>query len=143
MEGDLHGIDILASCYITTLIWMSQKVVCWWAGFSTVPVVFLVVVTWLKLIHPDLPKLIKQRYGTELRSRTLASIEPEIFLVMDSLLDELHSQSASAMRASIPAETLSEHECRAVHRGKFALYAKKQADRISVTSLASANISQK
>ncbi len=45
MEGDLHGIDILASCYITTLIWMSQKVhvVCWRAGFSTVPAVFLVV----------------------------------------------------------------------------------------------------
>ncbi len=35
-------LDILASCNITTLIWMSQKVVCWWAGFSTVPVVFLV-----------------------------------------------------------------------------------------------------
>ncbi len=33
VEGDLHGIDILASCYITTLIWMSQKVVCWRAGF--------------------------------------------------------------------------------------------------------------
>ncbi len=59
-----------------------------------------IVVTWLKLVHPDLPKLIKQRYGTELRSRTLASIKPEISLAMDSLLDELHSQSASAMRAS-------------------------------------------
>ncbi len=44
MEGDLNGIDILASCYITTVMWMSQKVVCWWAGFSTVPVVFLVYV---------------------------------------------------------------------------------------------------
>ena len=31
-----------------------------------------VVLTWLKLIHPDLPRLVKQRYGTELRSRTLA-----------------------------------------------------------------------
>ena len=30
-----------------------------------------IVLTWLKLIHPDLPKLVKQRYGTELRSRTL------------------------------------------------------------------------
>ena len=27
-----------------------------------------VVLTWLKLIHPELPKLVKQRYGTELRS---------------------------------------------------------------------------
>jgi hypothetical protein len=40
----------------------------------------LVVLTWLRLIHSvsDLPKLVKQRYGTELRSRTLASIKPEI-----------------------------------------------------------------
>ena len=28
-----------------------------------------IVLTWLKLIHPELPKLVKQRYGTELRSR--------------------------------------------------------------------------
>ena len=26
-----------------------------------------IVLTWLKLIHPDLPELVKQRYGTELR----------------------------------------------------------------------------
>ena len=31
-----------------------------------------IILTWLKLIHPELPKLVKQRYGTELRSRTLA-----------------------------------------------------------------------
>ena len=37
-----------------------------------------VVLTWVKLIHPDLPRLVKQRYGTELRSRTLASIRPEV-----------------------------------------------------------------
>ena len=28
----------------------------------------LVVLLWLKLTHPDLPKLVKQRYGTDLRS---------------------------------------------------------------------------
>ena len=27
-----------------------------------------VVLTWLRLIHPELPKLIKQRYGTELHA---------------------------------------------------------------------------
>ena len=37
-----------------------------------------IVLTWLKSIHSDLPKLVKQRYGTELRSQTLASIKPEI-----------------------------------------------------------------
>ena len=33
-----------------------------------------VVLTWLRLIRPSLPRLVKQRYGRELRSRTLASI---------------------------------------------------------------------
>ncbi len=37
----LYGIDIFASSKITT-IWMSQKGVCWRAGFSAVPAVFLV-----------------------------------------------------------------------------------------------------
>ena len=26
----------------------------------------VIVITWLRLVHPDLPALIKQRYGTEL-----------------------------------------------------------------------------
>ncbi|PFX31306.1 hypothetical protein AWC38_SpisGene3850 [Stylophora pistillata] len=34
----------------------------------------LVILTWLRLVHSDLPTLVKQRYGTELRSRTLASL---------------------------------------------------------------------
>ncbi len=39
--GYLNGIHIFASSNITT-IWMSQKGVCWRAGFSAVPAVFLV-----------------------------------------------------------------------------------------------------
>ena len=58
------------------------------------------VLLWLQLIHKDLPKLIKQRYGTELRSRTLASIKPEISQALDSLLDELHTGSGSINRAA-------------------------------------------
>ena len=50
-----------------------------------------IVLTWLRLIHSDLPKLVKQRYGTELRSRTLASIRPEISQALSSLLDEIRS----------------------------------------------------
>ena len=34
-----------------------------------------VVLTWLRLLHLSLPQLAKQRYGTELRSRTLASVK--------------------------------------------------------------------
>ena len=45
------------------------------------------VLTWLRLIHADLPKLVKQRYGTELRIRTLASIMPEISQALTSTLD--------------------------------------------------------
>ena len=51
----------------------------------------LVVLLWLYLIHKDLPALVKQRYGTELRSRTLASIKPEISQAMDTLLESLRS----------------------------------------------------
>ena len=53
------------------------------------------VLTWLRLIHPDLPGLIKQCYGTELRSRTLASLRPEISQALDSLLKEIRSSTES------------------------------------------------
>ena len=62
-----------------------------------------IVLTWLRLIHEDLPCLVKQRYGTELRSRTLASIKPEISQALDSLLNEVRSASeARVMRAATP-----------------------------------------
>ena len=61
----------------------------------------IIVLMWLKLIHPELPMLVKQRYGTELRSQSLESIKPEISQAMDSLLDELHSvEDAKVMRAA-------------------------------------------
>ena len=47
----------------------------------------MVVLTWLKLLHSDLPALVKQRYGTELRSKTLASLKPEISQALDYLLE--------------------------------------------------------
>ena len=60
-----------------------------------------VVLTWLKLIHPDLPRLVKQRYGTEPRSRTLASIKPEVSQALNSLLDEIRaSNDAKVMRTA-------------------------------------------
>lgn len=49
----------------------------------------LIVLTWLRLINPSLPQLVKQRYGTELRVRTLASIRPEISQALPSLLEEI------------------------------------------------------
>ena len=61
-----------------------------------------VVLTWLRLIHPSLPRLVKQRYGTELRSRTLASIKPEISQALSSLLEEIRaSDDAKILRAAV------------------------------------------
>ena len=60
----------------------------------------LIVLTWLRLVHPGLPKLVKQRYGTELRSRTLASIKPEISQALSSLIDELQATDESQIMRS-------------------------------------------
>lgn len=65
----------------------------------------LVVLTWLKLVHPHLPRLVKQRYGTELRSRTLASIKPEISQALESLLDEIRaSDDARVLHTAVTTE---------------------------------------
>ena len=61
-----------------------------------------IVLTWLRLINKDLPRLVKQRYGTELRSRTLASIKPEVSQALDSLLEEIQSSNdARIMKAAV------------------------------------------
>ena len=66
----------------------------------------VIVLTWLTLIHPDLPRLVKQRYGTELRSRTLATLKSEISKALDSLLDELrNTEDARAMRTQFSSVT--------------------------------------
>ena len=58
-----------------------------------------VVVLWLQLIHPGLPLLVKQKYGSELCNKTLASLKPEISQALGSLLDELRSiEDTKAMR---------------------------------------------
>ena len=61
-----------------------------------------VVLTCLQLIQPSLPRLVKQRYGTELRSRTVASIKPEISQALNSLLQEIRaSDDAKILRAAV------------------------------------------
>ena len=49
------------------------------------------LLTIVKLLHNDLPQLVKQKYAPELRTKTLASLRPEISMALPSLLDELHS----------------------------------------------------
>lgn len=51
----------------------------------------LIVLTWLQLTNPPLPQLVKQRYGTELRVRKLASIKSEIFQAFPSLLEGIRN----------------------------------------------------
>ena len=53
------------------------------------------VLLWLERLHVALPALIKQRYGAELRNKSLASIKSEISLALDSLLDEVKSNADS------------------------------------------------
>ena len=59
-----------------------------------------IVVLWLERLHVVLPGLVKQRYGAELRNKTLASIKPEISMALDSLLDELRSSDDTRILCS-------------------------------------------
>ena len=94
----------------------------------------MIIMTWLRLIHADSPALVKQRYGTELRSQTLASLNPEIFQALDTLLDEIHgSNEAKVLRTAFrraPRALTSQNQ----QKGKETLpraahYANKQIDR--------------
>ena len=61
----------------------------------------LVVLTWLRLVHSDLSSLVKQRYGTELRSKSLASLKPEISQTLDSLSEEInYNANAKIVRST-------------------------------------------
>lgn len=58
-----------------------------------------VVLMWLQAVNPGLPQLVKQRYGAELRNKSLASLKPEISQALPSLLDELRfSEDTKAFR---------------------------------------------
>jgi hypothetical protein len=46
---------------------------------------------WLKELHIALPDIVRQKYGPELRNKSLASLKNEISQALPSLLDEIHS----------------------------------------------------
>ena len=59
----------------------------------------LVVLLWLEKIHPKLPALVKQKYATELRSKTLFTLKPEISMSIPALLEEVSNlEDARVMR---------------------------------------------
>jgi len=64
-----------------------------------------IVVLWLEKLHPGLPGLVKQRYGTDLRNNTLASLKPEIAQALDALLDELRSSEDSRVMRLHPTRS--------------------------------------
>ena len=57
----------------------------------------ITVFLWLERVHVGLPALVKERYGTELRNKSIASLKSEISLSMDSLLDQLKSRESTSV----------------------------------------------
>ena len=60
------------------------------------------VVLWLHCIHSGLPALVKQRYASELRNKSLASLREEISESLNALLAELTGENAAVSRMSRP-----------------------------------------
>ena len=79
----------------------------------------LVVFLWLQRIHDGLPALVKQRYGAELRNKTLASIKPEISQALESLLDELRSTNDARVMRSQMVNRKHEGHNNTTHRNSF------------------------
>ena len=71
-----------------------------------------IVVIWLKLINPSLPALVKQKYASQLRYQTIASLRPEISLALDSLLVEINSVADSRAIRTRDRSTSSENSSR-------------------------------
>lgn len=55
----------------------------------------LIVLTWLRLTNQSLPQPVKQRYGTELKVRKLASIKPKISQALPSLLEGIRNNEGT------------------------------------------------
>ena len=61
-----------------------------------------VMTTWLQLLHSDLPDAVQQRFCTDLRSRTLASLKPEISSALDAMLSDIRHLDVKAARFQRP-----------------------------------------
>lgn len=55
----------------------------------------ILFIHWLTIINPALPRLVKQRFGTDMRCRTPASMKDEVSKSLQSLIDELEGNSES------------------------------------------------
>ena len=62
----------------------------------------LIVLLWLNQIHPNLPNVVKQKYGADLRLQSLASLKPEISLALESLIEEAKSSDNARIHRTGP-----------------------------------------
>ena len=56
-----------------------------------------IILHWLQILHPGLRDLVTQRFGTELRGASYASIFPEISRSVDSLMKDLTGSEATSV----------------------------------------------
>ena len=85
-----------------------------------------VVLLWLQQVSAGLPQLVKQRYGSELRNQSLASLKPEISQALPSLLDELRSiEDTKVLRASTFSPARSKYSSRSADSKHLAVAASK------------------
>ena len=92
---------------------------------------------WLRLLHPDLPALVKQKYGPELRSRTLASIKPEISQALDSLMADFGATKMSKFSAPPPRISGSQDGVRLTAHPRAAIVVLRRPPPRDVASLRS------
>jgi hypothetical protein len=78
----------------------------------------LIVLLWLKAIHPDLPKEVQQRFGTELRGTTIFALKPEISRSLDCMLTKIKSGDEARVMLARPQH--SERFARPQHSERFA-----------------------
>ena len=74
------------------------------------------VLLWLERLHMGLPALVKQRYGSELRNKSLASLKPEISLALDSLLEETRATVDSKVCRTFGGRSRGPSNSRNTHR---------------------------
>ena len=60
----------------------------------------MTVLIWLQKVHPRLPSVVKQKYATELKNKTLFNLKPEISMAISSLLEDTQSNSTGLNRLS-------------------------------------------
>ena len=61
----------------------------------------LIVLQWLRLIHPGLPSIVCQKYSTQIWTQTLASLKDDISQSLDSILEDVKAyEEANVMCSS-------------------------------------------